>query len=180
MDWGEKKQPALSPASAGCSKAQSPRPAGRLTTRGLPYIESTILRNALPLHPFKPGEPESNRAPTDGWRLAASRSFCSGRWGLCQQTRSDTRRMAGATAFSATLAALVGEPPVVTALTGAFFMVAMAVRTCAKFAPCFAALDLRPAGIEVEHRFRDARNKRESPAPSLLRSNLLDCCHSIL
>lgn len=59
-----------------------PAPAGRLTTRKLPYsepsativwktlkslgvAERTILWNALPLHPFRPGEPESNRTPTD-------------------------------------------------------------------------------------------------------------------
>lgn len=59
-----------------------PSPAGRLTTRKLPYsepsativwktlkqlgiAEHTVLWNALPLHPFKPGEPESNRTPTD-------------------------------------------------------------------------------------------------------------------
>ncbi len=59
-----------------------PAPAGRLTTRRLPYsepsativwrslkelgiAERTILWNALPLHPFKLGEPESNRTPTD-------------------------------------------------------------------------------------------------------------------
>jgi uracil-DNA glycosylase len=59
-----------------------PAPAGRLTTRRLPYsepsativwktlkelgiAERTILWNALPLHPFRPGEPESNRTPTD-------------------------------------------------------------------------------------------------------------------
>lgn len=59
-----------------------PAPSGRLTTRRLPYsepsativwktlkqlgiAERTILWNALPLHPFKPGEPESNRTPTD-------------------------------------------------------------------------------------------------------------------
>lgn len=59
-----------------------PVPAGRLTTRRLPYsepsativwktlrqlgiAERTILWNALPLHPFKPGEPDSNRTPTD-------------------------------------------------------------------------------------------------------------------
>ena len=63
----------------------SPRvtaPAGRLTDRRLPYsepsativwrtlkhlgiAERTILWNALPMHPFKPGEHESNRTPTD-------------------------------------------------------------------------------------------------------------------
>lgn len=59
-----------------------PAPAGRLTTRRLPYsepsativwktlkalgiAERTILWNALPLHPFRQGEPESNRTPTD-------------------------------------------------------------------------------------------------------------------
>lgn len=57
-------------------------PTGRLTTRRLPYsepsativwktlkrlgiAERTVLWNALPLHPFKPNEPESNRTPTD-------------------------------------------------------------------------------------------------------------------
>lgn len=57
-------------------------PGGRLTTRRLPYsepsativwktlrhlgvAERTVLWNALPLHPFKVGEPESNRTPTD-------------------------------------------------------------------------------------------------------------------
>lgn len=57
-------------------------PAGRLTNRRLPYsepsativwrtlknmgiAEQTILWNALPMHPFKPGEHESNRTPTD-------------------------------------------------------------------------------------------------------------------
>jgi hypothetical protein len=57
-------------------------PAGRLTTRRLPYsepsativwktlkalgiAERTILWNALPMHPFKPGNFESNRTPTD-------------------------------------------------------------------------------------------------------------------
>lgn len=59
-----------------------PVPSGRLTTRRLPYsepsativwktlkllgiAERTVLWNALPLHPFKPGEPETNRTPTD-------------------------------------------------------------------------------------------------------------------
>lgn len=59
-----------------------PAPAGRLTTRRLPYsepsativwktlkrlgiAEQTILWNALPMHPFKPGNFESNRTPTD-------------------------------------------------------------------------------------------------------------------
>jgi hypothetical protein len=57
-------------------------PAGRLTTRPLPYsepsativwkalyrlgiAERTILWNALPMHPFKPDNYESNRTPTD-------------------------------------------------------------------------------------------------------------------
>jgi uracil-DNA glycosylase len=57
-------------------------PAGRLTTRRLPYsepsativwktlrqlgiAERTVLWNALPMHPFKPDNVESNRTPTD-------------------------------------------------------------------------------------------------------------------
>lgn len=57
-------------------------PANRLTTRRLPYsepsativwktlsrlgiAEHTILWNALQMHPFRPGEHESNRTPTD-------------------------------------------------------------------------------------------------------------------
>lgn len=57
-------------------------PAGRLTTRRLPYsepsativwktlknlgiAESTVLWNALPMHPYKEGNFESNRTPTD-------------------------------------------------------------------------------------------------------------------
>jgi uracil-DNA glycosylase len=59
-----------------------PAPTGRLTDRRLPYsepsativwktlkqlgiAERTVLWNALPMHPFKPGEFESNRTPTD-------------------------------------------------------------------------------------------------------------------
>lgn len=59
-----------------------PAPAGRLTDRRLSYsepsativwktlkrlgiAEKTILWNALPMHPYRPGEPESNRTPTD-------------------------------------------------------------------------------------------------------------------
>lgn len=59
-----------------------PAPTGRLTARRLPYsepsativwrtlkhlgiAERTILWNALPMHPFKQGEHESNRTPTD-------------------------------------------------------------------------------------------------------------------
>lgn len=59
-----------------------PTPAGRLTMRALPWSEpsativwrtlkelgiedSTILWNALPLHPHRPGDFESNRTPTD-------------------------------------------------------------------------------------------------------------------
>lgn len=57
-------------------------PVGRLTTRHLPYsepsativwrtlkalgiAEKTVLWNALPMHPFRPGNAESNRTPTD-------------------------------------------------------------------------------------------------------------------
>jgi hypothetical protein len=57
-------------------------PPGRLTTRRLPYSESiativwknlkllgiaerTVMWNALPMHPFKPGNADSNRTPTD-------------------------------------------------------------------------------------------------------------------
>lgn len=57
-------------------------PAGRLTTRRLPFsepsativwrtlkalgiAEETVLWNALPMHPFKAGNPASNRTPTD-------------------------------------------------------------------------------------------------------------------
>lgn len=59
-----------------------PAPAGRLTERRLPYsepsativwrtlkslgiAENTILWNALPMHPFRPGNVDSNRTPTD-------------------------------------------------------------------------------------------------------------------
>jgi hypothetical protein len=59
-----------------------PAAAGRLTTRRLPYseqsativwkalyrlgiAEETILWNALPMHPFEPGNVDSNRTPTD-------------------------------------------------------------------------------------------------------------------
>lgn len=59
-----------------------PAPAGRLSTRRLPYsepsativwktlkalgiAERTVLWNALPMHPFKPGTADSNRTPTD-------------------------------------------------------------------------------------------------------------------
>jgi hypothetical protein len=59
-----------------------PAPTGRLTARRLPYsepsativwrtlkqlgiAERTILWNALPMHPFRPGEHASNRTPTD-------------------------------------------------------------------------------------------------------------------
>lgn len=59
-----------------------PAPAGRLTERRLPYsepsativwrtlkqlgiAEQTILWNALPMHPFRPGNVDSNRTPTD-------------------------------------------------------------------------------------------------------------------
>ena len=59
-----------------------PAPTGRLTDRRLPYsepsativwktlkrlgiAERTILWNALPMHPFKPGAVDSNRTPTD-------------------------------------------------------------------------------------------------------------------
>jgi hypothetical protein len=59
-----------------------PAPPGRLTTRTLPYsepsativwkslyrlgiAERTILWNALPMHPFRPGDVDSNRTPTD-------------------------------------------------------------------------------------------------------------------
>jgi uracil-DNA glycosylase len=59
-----------------------PAPAGRLSTRRLPYsepsativwktlkllgiAERTLLWNALPMHPFKPGAADSNRTPTD-------------------------------------------------------------------------------------------------------------------
>lgn len=57
-------------------------PAGRLTDRRLPFsepsativwrtlkaagiAESTVLWNALPMHPFKPGSVDTNRTPTD-------------------------------------------------------------------------------------------------------------------
>lgn len=59
-----------------------PAPAGRLTERKLPYSEPsativwrtlqavgiaqrTVLWNALPMHPFKPGSVDTNRTPTD-------------------------------------------------------------------------------------------------------------------
>lgn len=59
-----------------------PVPAGRLTDRRLPYsepsativwrtlkavgiAERTVLWNALPMHPFKPGSVDTNRTPTD-------------------------------------------------------------------------------------------------------------------
>lgn len=57
-------------------------PVGRLTQRHLPYSEpsativwktlyrlgleqAAVMWNALPLHPFKPGNPDSNRTPTE-------------------------------------------------------------------------------------------------------------------
>lgn len=59
-----------------------PAPGGRLTERRLPYsepsativwrtlqaagiAERTVLWNALPMHPFKPGSFDTNRTPTD-------------------------------------------------------------------------------------------------------------------
>lgn len=59
-----------------------PAPPGRLTERRLPYsepsativwrtlkalgiAERTVMWNALPMHPFHPGDPDTNRTPTD-------------------------------------------------------------------------------------------------------------------
>lgn len=123
-----------------------PAPAGRLSTRRLSYsepsativwktlkllgiAERTVLWNALPMHPFKVGDPESNRTPTDAELMQGAPAMrllveafprakvvAIGRKSelLLEQmgiiTAGQVRHPAngGATAFAAGLASLVG------------------------------------------------------------------------
>jgi hypothetical protein len=125
-----------------------PAPAGRLTDRRLSYsepsativwkalkalgiAERTVLWNALPMHPFKPGNVDSNRTPTDAELMQGAPAMrmlveafprtkvvavgrkselLLGEMGVPTVAQVRHPANGGATAFAAGLAALVGAP----------------------------------------------------------------------